>query len=181
MMKNLLYNAVLHNIAANALKEFGSYLQESTDLRMCQLGYRKLFTVDQSRVQPIQNRINRALARASSPRIEEDSKPSAAETKNDSNEASNSKKSTSNTKLPDRAPSGRLREHISDPSSSSSSDHEKSSSSEVEFPCEGVHTDTEQEYVSDGDVTPIFTNPAPAKEVQSKYVSKVLPPIPKRS
>ena len=34
-MNNLLYNAILQNSAANALKEFGSYLDESTDLRMC--------------------------------------------------------------------------------------------------------------------------------------------------
>ena len=171
-MKTLLYNAVLQNLAANALKEFGSYLDESTTLRMCLLGFRKLFSVNQSRVQPIQNRINRALARVSLPRIEDDSKPSAHD---DSNEVSSARKSGSTAKLPDRAPSGRLRKQISDRSSSSSSVHE-SSSSEVQFPysCEGARTDSEQEVASDGNITPIVVNLAPAKQIQSK-------PIPKKS
>ena len=172
-MKTLLYNAVLQNLAANALKEFGSYLDESTDLRMCLLGFRKLFSVNQSRIQPIQNRINRALARAALPRIEDDSKPSPPEVREDSNELSSARKSNSSGKLPDRAPSGRLRKHISDRSSSSSSVHE-SSSSEVEFPCEGVRTDSDREVASDGNITPIVVNLAPAKQSQSQ-------PIPKKS
>ena len=154
-MKNLLYNAILQNLAANALKEFGSYLDESTSLRMCLLGFRKLFSVNQSRVQPIQNRINRALAHASLPRIEDESKPSASGAREDSNEVSAARKPSSSAKLPDRAPFGRLRKHISDHSSSSSSVHE-ASSSEVEFSFKSAHTDSEQEVVSDGDITPIL-------------------------
>ena len=48
-------------------------------MHMCLLDYRKLFTVDQARVQTIQNRINRSLARAALPRIQEESKLSARE------------------------------------------------------------------------------------------------------
>ena len=43
----------------------------------CAFWYRKLFTVGQTRVQAIQNRINRAIARASLPRIQDDAKLSA--------------------------------------------------------------------------------------------------------
>ena len=107
------------------------------------------------------------------PRIEDDSKLSASDARNDSNEVSAARKSSSSARLPDRAPSGRLRKHISDHSSSSSSVNEPSSS-EVEFPCEGAHTDSEQEVASDGDITPIFVNLALAKQEQSK-------PIPKKS
>ena len=66
-----------------------------------------------------------------------------------------------------------MRKHISDRSSSSSSVHE-SSSSELEFPCEGVHTESDREVASDGNITPIVVNLAPAKQIQSK-------PIPKKS
>ena len=107
MMKNLLYDATLQNLATNSLKEFGSNLQEYTNLRMCLLGFRKLSSVNQSRVQPIQNRISRALARAFLPKIENDSKPSAPDAKDDSNDTSAARKSSSTAKLPDRAPSGR--------------------------------------------------------------------------
>jgi len=56
-MKNLLHTAVLQNLAANALKSFGTFTDTSTELAMCLLDFRKLFTTDQSKVQPIQNRI----------------------------------------------------------------------------------------------------------------------------
>ena len=76
-MKNLLHNAIFQNLAANALKSYGTFTDESTGLAMCLLDYRKLFTVNQARVQAIQNRINRAIARASLPRIQDDAKISA--------------------------------------------------------------------------------------------------------
>ena len=76
-MKNLLHNAIFQNLAANALKSYGTFTDESTGLAMCLLDYRKLFTVNQARVQAIQNRINRAIARASLPRIQDDANISA--------------------------------------------------------------------------------------------------------
>ena len=53
-MKNLLHNAIFQNLAANALKSYGTFTDESTGLAMCLLDYRKLFTVNQARVQAIQ-------------------------------------------------------------------------------------------------------------------------------
>ena len=76
-MKNLLHNAIFQNLAANALKSYGTFTDKSTGLAMCVLDYRKLFTVNQARVRAIQNRINRAIAHASLPRIPDDAKISA--------------------------------------------------------------------------------------------------------
>ena len=68
-----------------------------------------------------------------------------------------------------RAPSWRIRKQIADPSSSSSDkDSDSSSSSSVEYPVEGVHTDSDGDF--DGDFTPIFaqTIPAPIQQAQPK-------------
>jgi len=176
-MKNLLHTAVLQNLAANALKSFGTFTDTSTELAMCLLDFRKLFTTDQSKVQPIQNRINRAIARAALPRVQDDAKPSAkssddAKLSEDHVPAQASAKNAH----PDRAPSGRLRKKITEPSSSSSSE-DPASSSEVEYPVEGCHTDTEQENLSDGLSTPIVirTVPAPSFESQPKEIYQPVP------
>ena len=112
-MKNLLHTAVLQNLAANALKSFGTFTDTSTELAMCLLDFRKLFTTDQSKVQPIQNRINRAIARAALPRIQDDAKPSAKSSDDAklSEEPVPAQASAKNAN-PDRAPSGRLRKKI---------------------------------------------------------------------
>ena len=179
-MKNLLHTAVLQNLAANALKSFETFTDTSTELAMCLLDFRKLFTTDQSKVQPIQNRINRAIARAALPRVQDDAKPSAkssddAKLSEDPVPAQASAKNAN----PDRAPSGRLRKKITEPSSSSSSE-DPASSSEVEYPVAGCHTDTEQENLSDGLSTPIVirTVPAPSFESQPK---EIFQPIPSQS
>ena len=80
---------------------------------------------------------------------------------------------------PDRAPSGRLRKKITEPSSSSSSE-DSASSSEVEYPVEGCHTDAEQDNLSDGLSTPIVirTVSAPSFESQPK---ENLQPIPSQA
>ena len=79
IMKNLLFGAIFANLAANALKSYGTFTDTSPGLAMCLLDYRKLFTVDQARVQTIQNRFNRSLACPALPRIQEESKLSAKE------------------------------------------------------------------------------------------------------
>ena len=95
---------------------------------MCALDYRKLFTLDKAKIQPIQNRINRTLARAALPRISDDVKPSADEAReiaedeeNCSNPVFNAEAKNSEAKQfaevarpGTRAPSG----HIRKPSSS---------------------------------------------------------------
>ena len=134
---------------------------------MCLLDYRKLFTVNQTRVQAIQNRINRTIARASLPRIQDDVKISARESEDaklcadGADEVILAKAPAKSSDLPDRAPSGRLRKKILDPSSSSSSEHSPSTS-EVEYPVEGCHTDSEREELSDGNSTPIVVRTAAA-------------------
>ena len=185
VMKNLLHSAIFQNLAANALKSYGTYTEGSTGLAMCLLDYRKLFSVDQARVQAIQNRINRALARASLPRIQDDAKPSAtvpeeAKLSTDSAENSNLSKAPSKANNnADRAPSGRLRKKISDPSSSSSSEHSPSTS-EVEFPVEGCHTDTEREDLSDGNATPLVIRTISATSQQdSQPKDNSFPPLPR--
>ena len=64
-----------------------------------------------------------------------------------------------------KAPSERLRKHIPDPSSSSS-DTESASSYSVEYPVEGKHTDTEDDF--DGNSAPIFIQSVPAPVVQAQ-------------
>ena len=173
-MKNLLHSAFFQNLAANALKSYGTYTDSSTDLAMCLLDYRKLFTVDQARVQAIQNRINRKLARASLPRIQDDAKLAANEFE-DAKLSEDAPENSGLAKAPakavnnsDRTPSGRLRRKFSDPSSSSSSEH-SASTSEVEYPVEGCHTDSERGDLSDGDATPIVIRTTPAA---SQHVSQ---------
>ena len=188
-MKNLLHTAIFQNLAANALKSYGTFTDESTGLSMCLLDYRKLFTVNQSRVQAIQNRINRAIARASLPRIQDDVKISARESEDaklcadGADEVILAKAPAKSSDLPDRAPSGRLRKKILDPSSSSSSEHSPSTS-EVEYPVEGCHTDSEREELSDGNSTPIVVRTAAAfsqHESQPKESSTpALPRIPRK-
>ena len=56
IMKKLLFDAVLQNLASNCLKSFGCYEESSLKLRMCVLDYRKLFTMDKAKIQPIQNK-----------------------------------------------------------------------------------------------------------------------------
>ena len=121
-MKNLLHTAVLQNLATNALKSFGTFTDTSTDLAMCLLDFRKLFTTDQNKVQPIQNRINRAIARAALPRVQDDAKPSA-KSSDDAKLSEEPVPSQASAKSINsvRAPSGRLRKKITEPSSSGSS------------------------------------------------------------
>ena len=77
-----LHSAVLQNLATNALLSFGTFTETSTGLAMCLLDFRKLFTTDQSKLQPIQNRINRAIAHSALPRVQDDAKPSAKPSEN---------------------------------------------------------------------------------------------------
>ena len=60
---------------------------------MCLLDYRKLFSMDKTKVHAAQNRINRALARANLPRIEDDAKMTPEEAKLESIEAKSSSQS----------------------------------------------------------------------------------------
>ena len=66
VMKNLLFDSILQNLASNSLKTFGFYEQASLQLKMCALDDRKLFSMDKAKVQSIQNRINWTLASKSS-------------------------------------------------------------------------------------------------------------------
>ena len=139
--------------------------------------------MDKAKIQPIQNRINRALAQAALPRMSDDAKPSAVEVKEIVEEEEISSKPVFHAEAKNseanqfaevarpgsRAPSGRIRKQIADPSSSSSDkDSDSSSSSSVEYPVEGVHTDSDGDF--DGDSTPIFvqTIPAPIQQAQPK-------------
>ena len=183
LMKNLLFPSIFANLAANALKSYGTFTDTSTGLAMCLLDYRKLFTVDQARVQAIQNRINRALARAALPRIQDESKLSAKEAEEEislSELAEPVQAPTKAPSLPDRTPSGKIRRKISDPSSSSSSSHHSPSSSEVEYPVEGCHTDSEKEDLSDGNDTPIVIRTAPALSHMSSQPKEASQPIPRK-
>ena len=194
-MKKLLFDAVLQNLSTNCLKSFGSYEDSSLNLKMCALDYRKLFTMDKAKIQPIQNRINRALARAALPRISDDVKPSPDEAKVIAEEEENSlnpffdaeaknsgaKQYAEVARPGTRAPSGRIRKQIADPSSSSSDkDSDSSSSSSVEYPVEGAHTDSDCDF--DGNSTPIIvqTIPAPIQQAQPKEAA-VLPRSSKKS
>ena len=183
-MKNLLFNSVLQNLASNSLKSFGVYEETILNLKMCLLDYRKLFSMDKTKVQAAQNRINRALARANLPRIEDDAKMTPEEAKLESSEAKSSSQGAIDNnsfsvpaKPGSRAPSGRIRKQISD-ASSSSSETESASSSSVEYPVEGRHTDTEED--SDGTSTPIFIQTVPPPTVEAQPKSSSLP-IPKKS
>ena len=73
VMNNLLFDSILQNLASNSLKSFGFYEQASLQLILCALDYRKLFSMDEAKVQSIQKRITRTMAQASLPRIEDDS------------------------------------------------------------------------------------------------------------
>ena len=122
MIKELMYEATLKNLAANALKSFGSYYNEGFQVNMCLLDYRQLFTMDQAKIGLIQNRINRALARTSFPSIQDEAKPSAQA-------------------LINKSSKGRARNQISSPSSSD--DCDSGSSPTVSCPLEGKHTATD--------------------------------------
>ena len=74
VMKNLLFDSILQNLASNLLKSFGFHEQVSLQLKMCARD-RKLFFMDKTKVQSIQNRINKTMARTSAPSIDDDSKP----------------------------------------------------------------------------------------------------------
>jgi len=183
LMKNLLFDAIFTNLAANALKSYGTFTNTSTGLAMCLLDYRKLFTVDQARVQTIQNRINRNLARAALPRIQEESKLSAREAEEEKSGADCGEFAEAPSKapnLPDRTPSGKIRRKISDPSSSSSSSDHTPSSSEVEYPVEGCHTDTEREDLCDGFDTPVVIRTAPDTPLLSSQPKQASQSIPKK-
>ena len=73
-MKNLLFDSILQNLASNLLKSFGFHEQVSLQLKMCARD-RKLFFMDKTKVQSIQNRINKTMARTSAPSIDDDSQP----------------------------------------------------------------------------------------------------------
>jgi len=80
VMKNLLFDSILQNLESNLLKSFGFHEQASLQLKMCARD-RKLFSMDKAKVQSIQNRINKTMARTSAPRIDDDSKPTPEEAK----------------------------------------------------------------------------------------------------
>ena len=182
-MKNLLFDAIFANLAANALKSYGTFTNSSTGLAMCLLDFRKLFTVDQARVQTIQNRINRSLACAALPRIQEESKLSAKEAAEEKSGADFIEFVEAPSKapsLPARTPSGKIRRKISDPSSSSSSSNYTPSSSEVKYPVEGCHTDSEREDLCDGNETPIVIRTAPVPSYLSSQPKEASQSIPKK-
>ena len=143
-IKELMYSATLNNLAANALKSFGSYYHEEFQLDMCLLDYRQLFSMDQARIGPIQNRINRALARANLPSTQEGLKPAAKTPKS-------SKKKAKKQIL----------------SSSSSEDSDSGSSSTISYPVEGKRTTTDEDCQSDGNATPVVFKVAQQEAQQS--------------
>ena len=143
-IKELMYTATLNNLAANALKSFGTYYHEEFQLNMCLLDYRQLFSMDQSKIGPIQNRINRALARASLPSTQE------------------------GLKLPAKSPrSSKKKPKKKVLSSSSSEDSDSGSSSTISYPVEGKHTTTDEECQSDGNATPVVFKVSQQESQQS--------------
>ena len=138
-IKKLCFDATLENLASNALKGFGSFMHEPSGTRVFLLDNRKLYSFDQSRIRNISTAISRENARAAQIANQDEAKRSAEKPK---------------------APKKKSKKQ---PKAKSASEEEEepdilryASSSSVSNPCEGAHTDSEDDHRQDGSVTPIM-------------------------
>jgi len=155
LIKELSFNATLENLAANALKGFGSFMHEPSGIRVFLLDNRKLYTFDQARVKTISNAISKENARLAKLSAQD-------ETKMDSDSAKKPKSTKRKAKKPNHNKIA--------PEDDQNEDDSGDSTSSVSIPCEGTHTDSEEDEQFSGNNTPILA--------EEKSVARAATPIP---
>ena len=175
-MRNFVFKSVLENLAASIHKEFASYFNPVQKQQLLLLGNRKTYSTDKNKIKRAEQNIKkseaakkRTEARAALPststrpssKSQDASINSTFQDQHDlkSNQdpafkPSNSKDDASSNKLNKR----KSRKNIN------YKEHSGDSSSSVEYPVEGKHTDDESEHSDSGIKTPILLqqNPFPA-------------------
>ena len=145
-IKTLCFNATLENLASNALKGFGSFQHEPSGVRVFLLDNRKLYTFDQARVRNIANNIAKENARAAQLSEQDERKMPSQKPKSSKKKSKKVVKSKSGSECEEEPELLRY-----------------SSSSSVSIPCEGAHTDSEEELQQEGISTPVITGEAATK------------------
>ena len=145
-IKSLCFNATLENLASNALKGFGSFQHEPSGVRVFLLDNRKLYTFDQARVRNIANNIAKENAKAAQLSGQDERKMPSQKPKSSKKKSKKVVKSKSGSECEEEPELLRY-----------------SSSSSVSIPCEGAHTDSEEELQQEGISTPVITGEAATK------------------
>jgi len=156
LIKELSFNATLENLAANALKGFGSFMHEPSGIRVFLLDNRKLYTFDQARVKTISNAISKENARMAKLSAQDETKLDSDNAKKPKSTKRKSKKSGHNKIAPE---------------DDQNEDDSGDSTSSVSIPCEGTHTDSEEDEHFSGNNTPILL-------AEEKSVARAATPIP---
>ena len=155
LIKELSFNATLENLAANALKGFGSFMHEPSGIRVFLLDNRKLYTFDQARVKTISNAISKENARLAKLSAQDETKLDSDSAKKPKSTKRKAKKSNHNKIAPE---------------DDQNEDDSGDSTSSVSIPCEGTHTDSEEDEQFSGNNTPILA--------EEKSVARAATPIP---
>ena len=155
LIKELSFNATLENLAANALKGFGSFMHEPSGIRVFLLDNRKLYTFDQARVKTISNAISKENARLAKLSAQDETKLDSDSAKKPKSTKRKAKKSSHNKIAPE---------------DDQNEDDSGDSTSSVSIPCEGTHTDSEEDEQFSGNNTPILA--------EEKSVARAATPIP---
>ena len=155
LIKELSFNATLENLAANALKGFGSFMHEPSGIRVFLLDNRKLYTFDQARVKTISNAISKENARLAKLSAQDETKMDSDSAKKPKSTKRKAKKSSHNKIAPE---------------DDQNEDDSGDSTSSVSIPCEGTHTDSEEDEQFSGNNTPILA--------EEKSVARAATPIP---
>ena len=156
LIKELCFTATLENLASNALKGFGSFMHEPSGIRVFLLDNRKLYTFDQARVRTISNAISKENARAAKLSAQDETKLDSECAKKPKSSKRKSKKTVHNKAASE---------------DDQDEDESAASTSSVSIPCEGTHTDSEEDEQLSGNNTPII-------QAEEKHVPKTATPIP---
>ena len=169
--RDFVFTAVLENIAANIHKEFASYFNPMDELQLLLLGNRKVYSTDKQKIQRFETSKKKSEARAALPSTSSKQAAKNSQSGSKSNNpvspkpkqqasqeisGSNLKSSLQSSEVNDKKRSTRKEVNYKEASGNSTSS--------VEYPVEGKHTDDESEAeVSDaGNRTPVFNNQIPA-------------------
>jgi len=171
--RDFVFTAVLENIAANIHKEFASYFNPMDELQLLLLGNRKVYSTDKQKILRFEASKKKSEARAALPST---SSKQAAKNSQSGSKSSNPVSPKAKQQV-SQENSGLSQQNLKSSLQSSEVDDKKrstrkevnyketsgNSTSSVEYPVEGKHTDDESEAeASDaGNRTPVFNNQVP--------------------
>ena len=170
LLRNFIHNAVLENLSSSIHKEFASYHHPIENQRLLLLGNRKVYSTNKSKIQKFELQkkkddaaAKKSEARAALPSIssknpakDKPTPPASSNSLNDSAAKSIVQSPPAAKEVP-KSNSETKRRSVKEINYKEDSGN---STSSVEYPVEGKHTDDESEGEKSGSRTPIFFNPS---------------------